>query len=65
MPEGAFYAFVDLWDMIGETLKSSGEIADHLLNEFQIVVTVGSRFGSDGTNGSRTQPHSLIGSVRS
>ncbi len=48
MPEGAFYAFVDVGDLIGGGFKSSGEIADRLLREAHIVVTDGAGFGADG-----------------
>lgn len=48
MPEGAFYAFVDVREMLGERFKNSSEIADCLLNEAQIVVTDGAGFGADG-----------------
>jgi aspartate aminotransferase len=48
MPEGAFYAFVDVRDIIGEQFKSSGDVCDHLLREGQIVVTDGAGFGADG-----------------
>ena len=48
MPEGAFYAFVDVRGMLGDRFASSGSIADHLLQEAKIVVTDGSGFGADG-----------------
>lgn len=48
VPEGAFYAFVDVRPMIGERFKSSAEIADFLLREAQVVVTNGKGFGADG-----------------
>lgn len=48
MPEGAFYAFVDIRAALGERYKSSAEIADVLLKEAQIVVTDGEGFGADG-----------------
>ncbi len=48
MPEGAFYAFVDVRGMLGENFKTSGEIADYLLHEAQIVVTDGDGFGAPG-----------------
>jgi aspartate aminotransferase len=48
MPEGAFYAFVDVKDLIGTRFGSSAEIADTLLKEAQIVVTDGAGFGADG-----------------
>ncbi len=48
MPEGAFYAFVDVREMLGEQYKSSAEIADAMLNEAHTVVTDGAGFGADG-----------------
>lgn len=48
MPEGAFYAFVDVRGKLGDRFGSSGEIADHLLREAHIVVTDGAGFGADG-----------------
>ena len=48
MPEGAFYAFVDVREMVGERFASSAEIADTLLKEAHIVVTDGAGFGADG-----------------
>lgn len=48
MPEGAFYAFVDVREMLGERFKKSGDIADRLLKGANIVVTDGEGFGADG-----------------
>ncbi len=48
MPEGAFYAFVDVRGMLGERFKSSADVADILLKEAHIVVTDGEGFGADG-----------------
>lgn len=48
MPEGAFYAFVDVREMIGERFASSAAVADLLLKEAHIVVTDGAGFGADG-----------------
>ena len=48
MPEGAFYAFVDVRDMLGERFASSASVADRLLKEAHIVVTDGAGFGADG-----------------
>ena len=48
MPEGAFYAFVDVRDMLGERFASSASVADLLLKEAHIVVTDGAGFGADG-----------------
>jgi len=47
-PEGAFYAFVDVRDLLGERFKSSADVADFLLREAQTVVTDGAGFGADG-----------------
>lgn len=48
MPEGAFYAFVDVREMLGERFATSAQIADLLLKEAHIVVTNGEGFGADG-----------------
>ncbi len=48
MPEGAFYAFVDARELLGEKFKSSADVADFLLNEAHTVVTDGEGFGADG-----------------
>lgn len=48
MPEGAFYAFVDVREMLGERFASSADVADHLLKQAHIVVTDGAGFGADG-----------------
>ncbi|MEO7538443.1 MAG: pyridoxal phosphate-dependent aminotransferase [Pyrinomonadaceae bacterium] len=48
MPEGAFYAFVDVRELIGERFARSGDIAELLLSESHIVVTDGEGFGADG-----------------
>ena len=48
MPEGAFYAFVDVRGMLGANFASSAAVADHLLREAHIVVTDGEGFGADG-----------------
>ena len=48
MPEGAFYAFVDVREMLGEEFKTSADIASKLLKEAHIVVTDGEGFGADG-----------------
>ncbi len=48
MPEGAFYAFVDVREMLGERFASSAAVADYLLREAHIVVTDGKGFGADG-----------------
>ncbi len=48
MPEGAFYAFVDVRDMLGGEFATSAGIGDRLLKEAHIVVTDGSGFGANG-----------------
>ena len=48
MPEGAFYAFVDVRGMLGEKFADSAAVADHLLSEAHIAVTDGAGFGADG-----------------
>ena len=48
MPEGAFYAFVDVRDLLGEDYKTSADVADALLDRCHTVVTDGAGFGADG-----------------
>ena len=48
VPEGAFYAFADVREMLGDELKTSADVADRLLNEAHVVVTDGGGFGADG-----------------
>ena len=48
IPEGAFYAFVDVRGTFGERFKSSADVAEVLLQEAHIVVTDGEGFGADG-----------------
>jgi aspartate aminotransferase len=48
MPEGAFYAFVDVRGLLGDKFGSSADVADHLLKDAHIVVTDGRGFGADG-----------------
>ena len=48
MPEGAFYAFVDVREMLGDKFKTSNDISDYLLNDAHIAVTDGAGFGADG-----------------
>ena len=48
MPEGAFYAFVDVRDLLGEEFKTSADVADKLLDGCHTVVTDGAGFGADG-----------------
>src|SRR6185369_12535546 len=48
MPEGAFYAFVDVRGLLGSDFKTSADIADFLLRDAYTVVTDGAGFGADG-----------------
>lgn len=48
MPEGAFYAFVDVRELLGNGFTSSADVAEALLNEAHVVVTDGAGFGADG-----------------
>lgn len=48
MPEGAFYAFVDVREILGARFRTSADVADHLLRDAHIVVTDGEGFGADG-----------------
>ena len=48
MPEGAFYAFVDVRDLLGEEFGSSADVADAMLDRCHIVVTDGAGFGAEG-----------------
>ncbi len=48
MPEGAFYAFVDVRKLLGDKFKTSADIAEILLTEAHTVVTDGAGFGADG-----------------
>lgn len=48
MPEGAFYAFVDVRGALGGGYESSADVAEALLKEAHIVVTDGESFGADG-----------------
>ena len=48
VPEGAFYAFIDVREMLGDKYKKSADVAEFLLNEAHVVVTDGAGFGADG-----------------
>ncbi len=48
MPDGAFYAFVDVRGLLGERFRSSADFAEKLLNESHVVTTDGAGFGADG-----------------
>ncbi len=47
-PEGAFYAFPNVRGCLNKDLKTSGQFAQRLLEEEQVVVTDGAGFGADG-----------------
>jgi aspartate aminotransferase len=49
MPEGAFYAFIDVREMLGKNgFQSSEDVASFLLNEVHVAVTDGAGFGANG-----------------
>ena len=48
MPEGAFYAFVDVRELLGTDFKRSADVAEFLLRDAYTVVTDGAGFGADG-----------------
>ncbi|QQS32624.1 MAG: pyridoxal phosphate-dependent aminotransferase [Acidobacteriota bacterium] len=48
MPEGAFYAFVDVRELLSDRFADSSAVAEALLKEAHIVVTDGAGFGADG-----------------
>ena len=48
MPEGAFYAFVDVRELLGKDFRSSADVAEFLLRDAYTVVTDGAGFGADG-----------------
>lgn len=48
MPEGAFYAFVDVRDLLGKDFKTSADVAEFFLRDAYTVVTDGAGFGADG-----------------
>ncbi|HTK26231.1 MAG TPA: pyridoxal phosphate-dependent aminotransferase [Pyrinomonadaceae bacterium] len=48
MPEGAFYAYVDVREMLGDRFKTSADVGDELLQKAHVVVTDGSGFGGEG-----------------
>jgi aspartate aminotransferase len=47
-PEGAFYAFPDVRGCLQKDLKTSGDLAQRLLEEEHTVVTDGAGFGAEG-----------------
>jgi aspartate aminotransferase len=48
MPEGAFYAWVDVRQLLGNRFNSSAEVAEFLLTNAHVMVTDGAGFGGDG-----------------
>ncbi len=48
VPEGAFYAFVDVREMLGDKFKTSADVAEFMLRVAHVVVTDGAGFGADG-----------------
>ena len=48
MPEGAFYAFADIRNLLGERFASSSDFCEQLLNKAHVVVTDGDGFGASG-----------------
>lgn len=48
MPEGAFYAFVDVRDLLRNDFAASADVAHFLLRDAYTVVTDGAGFGADG-----------------
>ncbi|MBK9155336.1 MAG: pyridoxal phosphate-dependent aminotransferase [Chloracidobacterium sp.] len=48
MPEGAFYAFVDVRDMLGGKYARSADVVEAMLTEAYVATTDGAGFGADG-----------------
>ncbi len=48
MPEGAFYAFADVRELLGDRFTTSADFAEQLLNKAHVVTTDGAGFGADG-----------------
>jgi len=48
MPEGAFYAFVDVRGLLGSEFEKSADVADFMLDRCHTVVTDGAGFGAEG-----------------
>ncbi|MFV0387173.1 MAG: pyridoxal phosphate-dependent aminotransferase [Pyrinomonadaceae bacterium] len=48
MPQGAFYAFIDVREAFGAKFSSSAEFCEKLLEEQAVVATDGEGFGADG-----------------
>jgi aspartate aminotransferase len=47
-PEGAFYAFADVRELLDGRFKTSADVADHLLRDAFVAVTDGEGFGAEG-----------------
>jgi aspartate/methionine/tyrosine aminotransferase len=49
MPEGAFYAFLDVREKVdGVRFKVSADVADFMLEKAHVVATDGAAFGAEG-----------------
>ena len=48
LPEGAFYAFVNVKALLGGDVPTSRALADRLLEDAAVAVTSGSAFGAEG-----------------
>lgn len=48
MPEGAFYAFLDVRDFLGDRFATSEDFSQQLLEKSHVVTTDGEGFGADG-----------------
>lgn len=48
MPEGAFYAFIDVRGLLGDRFATSEDVSAHLLGHAHTVLTDGAGFGSEG-----------------
>ncbi len=48
LPEGAFYAFIDVRKLLGVRYKNSADFCQELLEKQQVVTTDGESFGADG-----------------
>lgn len=48
VPEGAFYAFVDVRPLLGSRFETSADVAEYLLKTAYTVVTDGAGFGASG-----------------
>ncbi len=48
MPEGAFYAFVDVRELLRGEFNTSADVADKMLTDCYTAVTDGAPFGADG-----------------